>query len=188
MAKGETVMSIDEAIIYLEDKITDIQTYGELAKEGLNLQNQEKVDRLCTKTIAVLNAVKEKAQDTAKRVPDDENFAAFLDSVCQKSDEAIAYTKRKIDEIIKLDDPEEKLKEAAEQIRNTFGEIKDNDEVKDMINSIKEVTASIYGQLEDYMTKPETQEIIKKAKVATVKIAEKGVSALKDLFKVEDDQ
>ncbi len=57
-----------------------------------------------------------------------------------------------------------------------------------MINSIKEVTASIYSQLEDYMTKPETQEIIKKAKVATVKIAEKGVSALKDLFKVEDDQ
>ncbi len=51
MAKGETVMSIDEAIIYLEDKITDIQTYGELAKEGLNLQNQGKLDRLCKKTI-----------------------------------------------------------------------------------------------------------------------------------------
>ena len=44
----------------------------------------------------------------------------------------------------------------------------------------------MYAQIEEYLAKPETQEAIKKAKKTTVKLAEKGLVALKSLLKDED--
>ena len=42
------------------------------------------------------------------------------------------------------------------------------------------------NEIEEYLAKPETQEAIKKAKKTTVKLAEKGLVALKSLLKDED--
>ena len=43
------------------------------------------------------------------------------------------------------------------------------------------------GYLETYMAKPETQESIRKAKITTVRLAERGLSALKTFLKVEEE-
>ena len=63
----------------------------------------------------------------------------------------------------------------------------DYDDVKDAVSSIREVSQSIRKEIEDYMAKPETQESIRKAKITTVRLAERGLSALKTFLKVEEE-
>ncbi len=179
-------MELEYTINYLDEKIDEIGAYADMRSNDMPEDVVNKVTKLKDRSVTVLNDVKNKVIDTASKVSHDEEFALFLDQVVEKSEAAVEYTKTKIDETVAMVRHDEKLKEASRQIQDTFDEIKNNDEVKEMVSSIKEVTASIYSQIEDYMSKPETQETIAKAKVSTVKIAEKGVTALKKLLKVED--
>lgn len=179
-------MELEYTINYLDEKIEEINAYAEMRANDMPDDIVDKVIKLKDRSVTVLEDVKAKVVNTASKVEHDEEFASFLDQVVEKSEAAVEYTKTKIDETVAMVRHDEKLKEASKQIQDTFDEIKNNDEVKEMVSSIKEVTASIYSQIEDYMSKPETQETIAKAKISTVKIAEKGVVALKKLLKVED--
>lgn len=179
-------MLLNETLDHLNEKLDEIKTYAEMRKNDMPHDIKEKIDAIAKRSLKVIADVVTKVEDTALKVPHDQEFEAFLDQVKEKCDSAVSYTKMKIDEAVELSRHDEMLKDASKKIQDTFDEIRSNDEVKEMVSSIKEVSASIYAQIEDYMSKPETKEVIAKAKVATVNIAEKGVGALKKLLKVED--
>lgn len=179
-------MEHQETIELLDEKILEIKTYANMRANDMPEDIVTKIEAISDRSIRVLEDVKAKVEDTASKVAHDDDFYGFLDQVYAKSEEACAYTKTKIDQAVDSLKHDEKLKEASKQIQDTFAEIRNNDEVKEMVSSIKEVSASIYSQIEDYMAKPETKEMLAKAKVSTVKIAEKGVDALKKLLKVND--
>ena len=179
-------MNIQETIQYLNDKIAEIETYADMRTHDMPEETKERIAIIANRSITVIQQVVAKVEG-ASRTTQDANFEGFLQDVVTKCDDAVAYTRRKIDEAVSETEDDDSLKELRQHITSAINDLKNSEEVKDMAASIKEVTTSIYEQVEDFMTRPETKEAMTKAKVSVVKIAEKGVSVLKNVLNVSDE-
>ncbi len=180
-------MNVQETIQYLNDKIGEIETYADMRANDMPKETKDQITAVADRSVTVIKQVITKVEEASAHTSHDANFEGFLQEVVDKCEGAVAYTRTKIDEAVSSSEHTEKLKEAKRQILDSFEELKAHEEVKEMVASIKEVTASIYEHIEDYLSKPETQEAMTKAKISTVKIAEKGVSVLKKFLKVDDE-
>lgn len=180
-------MNKNDTILKMQSKINEIETYVATKLENVDEETKEKVIKIKNRTVDVINTAINKVEETANEVSDDAYLGDFLTKVETKCEEATKFTISKIDEVLMTVSQEEKIKAASKQVQDAFDELTNNDEVKEVISSIKEVANSMYVQIEEYLAKPETQETIKKAKKTTIKVAEKGLDALKNLLNVEED-
>ena len=180
-------MNKDETILKMQEKIKEINEYVNQKIENVDDETKAKILDIKNRTVDVIMSAAEKVEETANEVANDDSFKEFLLKVENKCTEAVQYTINKVNELLKNSDHEEKIKEATKQVQDAFESITNNDDIKDAISSIREVSQSIYKEFETYMAKPETQESIRKAKITTVRLAERGLSALKTFLKVEEE-
>ena len=172
-------MNTFETIELMRQHISAINEYATKQAEGQAQALADKVFAISNKTNSVIETAIKKVEETSNEVVQDQNYEQFLTKVEAKCNDAHAYTIKKIDELVLNENYEAKLQEASKQIQETFDAITSNEEVQEVVSSIKEVSYSLHQQLEEYFAKPETKEMIKHAKQTTLRCAEKGYAALK---------
>lgn len=180
-------MNTFETIELMKQHINAIQEYAAKQTEGQPQIIVDKVNEISNKTISVIETAIAKVEETANEVVQDKNYEAFLTKVEEKCTDACAYTIKKIDEMIINENYEQKLLEASRQVQEAFDSVTSNEEVKEVVSSVKELTASIHQQIDEYLAKPETQAIIKQAKKTALHFAEKSYDALKTLLEEDEE-
>lgn len=178
-------MSVHETIQRLNEKIAEIETYAEMRANDMPTSTKEDIAALANRSIDIIKQVIAKVIETPSMDQDD-NFLAFRE-VIAKCDSAVAYTRSKIDEAVSLAIKDKPIKQDNQADTKIIIQIKANEEVRDILMSIKEVASTIYEQAEIFMARPETKEVIDKTKVEVVRIAEKSLIVLKKLLDVSDE-
>lgn len=155
----------------------------EFSKKAKKLDKNKKqiAEEIVNKTVNAINVSIKKITTLVKTVKDDEKINEILDTVKAKSKEAIDYALDRIDDLINKA-PKDNAEVIYDEIMAEFDKIKESDFFK----STKVLVKEGYDMINDFLEKPEVQDKIKKAKVTTIKYAEKGVEGLKKVLDVDN--
>lgn len=146
--------NVDAIINDLKSKIDEISKAG----EGATGDALVKINDVKTKAIDVLTQVSNKVIETANDITDDEEIEKIVSVVTSKSKQLYDNALNKIDELTKPENVE-KTKKVVNDVKKDINDFFEREEVKNTIESAKEVT---------------------------VDIAEKALDTLKDWLKTEE--
>lgn len=146
--------NVDGIINDLKSKIDEISKAG----EGATGDALVKINDVKTKAIDVLTQVSNKVIETANDIADDEEIEKIVSVVTSKSKQLYDNALNKIDELTKPENVE-KAKKVVNDVKKDINDFFEREEVKNTIESAKEVT---------------------------VDIAEKALDTLKDWLKTEE--
>ena len=167
----------EETINEMKEDIADLEEDFKLKSANLDDETREKAAAAVEKTKAAINNSIEKVTAVIDEIKDDEKLDAFLDKVKAKSMEAVDYTKNRIDEIANKTS-DQSLEQLHNDVMAEFDRIKESDTIKKTTEFLKDIDVKI----NEWFEKPEVQSAIKKAKITTVNVAEKGVEGLKKVL------
>lgn len=171
---------IDQTIKEMKEDLLDLEEDFKSKADKLDDETREKAQAVVEKTKAAINNSIEKVSAAINDIEDDEKLDAFLDKVKAKSMEAVDYTKNKIDEIANKTS-NESLEQLHNEVMAEFDKIKESDTIKKTTEFLKDMDVKI----NEWFERPDVQAAIKKAKVTTVNVAEKGVEGLKKVLKTD---
>ena len=174
---------IDDAIKEMKEDLADLEENFKEKADKLDDETREKAAAAVEKTKAAINNSIEKVTAAINDIQDDEKLDAFLDKVKAKSMEAVDYTKKKVDEIANKTS-NQSLDQLHDDVMAEFDKIKESDTIKKTTEFLKDIDTKI----NDWFERPDVQAAIKKAKVTTVNVAEKGVEGLKKVLKTDEIQ
>ena len=166
----------------LNAKLDELKEFAENKIEGLEENKAEQISELLDKTTTAVETTTDKIEELGKQKIDEEQFAEFLKKVQDKAVESIDFAKAKINEIV-LDD-EKDLNEIFNNIAAEFDKIKESD----LFKKASEVVNDIGNGINEFLEKPEVKETIKKVKITTINIAEKGLDGLKKVLNTDEDK
>lgn len=146
--------NVDAIINDLKSKIDEISKAG----EGATGDALIKINDVKAKAIDVLTQVSNKVIETANDITDDEEIEKIVSVVTSKSKQLYDNALNKIDELTKPENVE-KAKKVVNDVKKDINDFFEREEVKNTIESAKEVT---------------------------VDIAEKALDTLKDWLKTEE--
>lgn len=146
--------NVDAIINDLKSKIDEISKAG----EGATGDALVKINDVKAKAIDVLTQVSNKVIETANDIADDEEIEKIVSVVTSKSKQLYDNALNKIDELTKPENVE-KTKKVVNDVKKDINDFFEREEVKNTIESAKEVT---------------------------VDIAEKALDTLKDWLKTEE--
>jgi uncharacterized protein YjbJ (UPF0337 family) len=93
----------------------------------------------------------------------------------------------KVEELKTDEELKAKIKEKAEDViessKKLIDDIKENENVQKVVESVKEGAKTVSDRTVEFFEKPEVQEKIEDVKDKTLDIAEKGVSKLREWLK-----
>jgi len=173
----------DETIEKLKKEYDELEETVKEKYEQFDEAAKPKAEELVKKTQAAIQATIDKVQEAVKDLKEDEKVDEFLDSVQTKSQEAVDYTKAKIEEFANSG-AKESLDKIYQDIMADFEKIKETDQFK----KVSDFANAATDKVKDYLNKPEVQEALDKAKKTTIKVAEKGVEGLKKVLNAEEDK
>lgn len=171
---------LEQTIKEMKEDIADLEEDFKSKVDKLDDETKEKAQAAVEKTKAAINNSIEKVSAAIDDIEDDEKLDAFLDKVKAKSMEAVDYTKNKIDEIANKTS-NESLEQLHDDVMAEFDKIKESDTIKKTTEFLKDMDVKI----NEWFERPDVQAAIKKAKVTTVNVAEKGVEGLKKVLKTD---
>lgn len=146
--------NVDAIINDLKSKIDEISKAG----EGATGDTLVKINDVKAKAIDVLTQVSNKVIETTNDIADDEEIEKIVSVVTSKSKQLYDNALNKIDELTKPENVE-KAKKVVNDVKKDINDFFEREEVKNTIESAKEVT---------------------------VDIAEKALDTLKDWLKTEE--
>lgn len=173
----------EDTVKELESQVQDLENDLADKAERLDKEGREKAKALVNKTEEAIRSSIEKVRSIIADVQEDEKLGEFLDKVKAKSAEAVDFTKEKVAELTKKEEPQDRsLEKLGNDIMAEFDKLKDSDAYKKTAELLNELVAKI----NEFFEKPEVKAAIDKAKVTTVNIAEKGVENLKRALNTEN--
>lgn len=146
--------NVDAIINDLKSKIDEISKAG----EGATGDALVKINDVKAKAIDVLTQVSNKVIETANDIADDEEIEKIVSVVTSKSKQLYDNALNKIDELTKPENV---------------------DKAKKVVNDVKK-------DINDFFEREEVKNTIESAKEVTVDIAEKAIDTLKDWLKTEE--
>ncbi|MBR2802165.1 MAG: hypothetical protein IKE21_06200 [Erysipelotrichaceae bacterium] len=172
-------MTIEEAIKKMNEKIEEVKEAAAERRPLISPEDQQKLDAILDKTVKVVTEAGNKVEETVNSLGNSANVDEFLDRVQAKCAAACDYTISKIHEF--QDDPatRSKLEEASKEIDDSFDNLMENEDVKRIVDTIKNAGTNVKETLDGYFNKPETQESIHRAKKAILDVAEKAMEGLR---------
>ena len=173
----------EETIKEMKEDLADLEEDFKDKTEKLDEETRQKAAAVVEKTKAAINNSIEKVTSAINDIQDDEKLDAFLDKVKAKSMEAVDYTKNKIDEITNKTS-DKSLDQLHDDVMAEFDKIKESDTIKKTTEFLKDIDTKI----NEWFERPDVQSAIKKAKVTTINVAEKGVEGLKKVLKTDEIQ
>ena len=171
----------EKTINDLKKNIEKLKKELEKKTKGLDPETKAKIKALEEKTVAAINSSIEKIKVAIKNFGEDEDFNALLDKIKAKTKEAVDYTLNKVDDIINGKN-EYTLNDLHNEIMAEYDKIKETETFKRTKVLVKEG----YSKINEFLEKPEVKSSIKKAKLTTINMAEKGVAGLKKVLDVEE--
>ena len=173
-------MNIEEKLQELNSKLARLEEYkNDVLKEADDL-TKEKVAEIKEQSIKVLKEAIRKIEEV-KDEGEKLDIEEVSDRISAKFNDAYYYSIHRIDDLLKINDKKNDFEEAINKFFNS-------EEFKAASDKIEKVSKDVYKQVEDFMNREETKEAIKKAKITTVKVAEKGLAALKKALNVEEEK
>ena len=174
----------EDTVKEMESQVQELEE--NLAKEvdKLDEEGKEKARVLVKKTEEAIKSSIDKVRTAIENVKEDEKLDEFLDKVKAKSMEAVEFTKEKVAELTSKKEPKENntLEKTSIDIMEEFDKIKDSETLKNITDFLNDINKRI----NEFFEKPEVKEVINKAKVTTVNIAEKGVEGLKKVLNTDE--
>lgn len=146
--------NVDAIINDLKSKIDEISKAG----EGATGDALVKINDVKAKAIDVLTQVSNKVIETTNDIADDEEIEKIVSVVTSKSKQLYDNALNKIDELTKPENV---------------------DKAKKVVNDVKK-------DINDFFEREEVKNTIESAKEVTVDIAEKAIDTLKDWLKTEE--
>lgn len=171
---------LDKVVKDLEDDVKDLEAGLADRIDDLDDQKKQKATELVDKTKALIKVSIDKIAAVYEEIKEDQKIDEFLDKIKAKAKEAVDYTMDKIDALKNQDTTT--IDCLSNELVNGFESLKESDIYKKTQVLLKEGAIKV----NDFINRPDVQEAIKKAKITTVKYAEKGVDGLKQILKVED--
>ena len=170
----------EDTMKQMQQNVEELSKYvAEKTKELNNSETKEKVEVLVKKTQDAIGASMKKVNDVIGNVADDDKLDEFLDKIKAKSQEAVNFTKDKVDSMTRTSAPS--LEDLGKEIMAEFDKLKDTEVFKNTADFLKDLG----GKINEFMDKPEIQSAITKAKTTTINLAEAGVDGLKKVLKTE---
>lgn len=168
----------DSTVKELKADIAELEKDFGKVTEDLDEATKLKASEIVKKTEKVINNSINKVSAALETIQDEEQLNDLLDKIKAKAKEATDYALEKVQAIANGEDNE--IEQLHDDIMAEFDKLKETDVYKTTTVLIKQG----YDKVNEFLTRPEVQEAIKKAKKTTIKVAEKGVQGLK---KVLDD-
>lgn len=168
----------DSTVKELKADIAKLEKDFGKVTEDLDEATKLKASEIVKKTENVINNSINKVSAALETIQDEEQLNDLLDKIKAKAKEATDYALEKVQAIANGEDNE--IEQLHDDIMAEFDKLKETDVYKTTTVLIKQG----YDKVNEFLTRPEVQEAIKKAKKTTIKVAEKGVQGLK---KVLDD-
>lgn len=168
----------DSTVKELKADIAKLEKNFGKVTEDLDEATKLKASEIVKKTENVINNSINKVSAALETIQDEEQLNDLLDKIKAKAKEATDYALEKVQAIANGEDNE--IEQLHDDIMAEFDKLKETDVYKTTTVLIKQG----YDKVNEFLTRPEVQEAIKKAKKTTIKVAEKGVQGLK---KVLDD-
>ena len=168
----------DSTVKELKGDIAKLEKNFGKVTEDLDEATKLKASEIVKKTENVINNSINKVSAALETIQDEEQLNDLLDKIKAKAKEATDYALEKVQAIANGEDNE--IEQLHDDIMAEFDKLKETDVYKTTTVLIKQG----YDKVNEFLTRPEVQEAIKKAKKTTIKVAEKGVQGLK---KVLDD-
>lgn len=168
----------DSTVKELEGDIAKLEKDFGKVTEDLDEATKLKASEIVKKTEKVINNSINKVSAALETIQDEEQLNDLLDKIKAKAKEATDYALERVQAIANGEDNE--IEQLHDDIMAEFDKLKETDVYKTTTVLIKQG----YDKVNEFLTRPEVQEAIKKAKKTTIKVAEKGVQGLK---KVLDD-
>lgn len=169
---------MSEKTTALYAKLDKMQKYREEEIASADELTKEKAKEIKNQTSRVLNEAIRKIEE-AQSEPKGIDLEEFEDRIVSRFNDAFYYSIHKIDDLLRI-------KEEKNDIEDAINRFLNSEEFKKTSAKAQAFANEIYHQVEDYMNKEETKQAIKKAKITTVKIAEKGLESLKKLLGEEE--
>ena len=173
----------EDTVKEMESQVQELEENLAKKVDLLDEDGKEKARVLVEKTEEAIKSSIEKVRTAIENVTEDEKLEEFLDKVKAKSMEAVEFTKEKVAELISVKEPkEDTLEKTSIDIMEEFDKIKDSETLKNITDFLNDINKRI----NEFFEKPEVKEVINKAKVTTVNIAEKGVEGLKKVLNTDE--
>ena len=165
---------INEIVAEMQKYIEEVRNAAEARRAELDEEGLAKVNEIAERTNNAIQATIVKLEDVASKVRDEEKVNDFLDRALGKCEEAVAFTKEKIDAV--EGKPRIDLEALYAEIRDSFDKIMQNENVQGAANFVK----GVGEEINTFLNRPEIKDKIEKAKDVTITAAEKGLDALKN--------
>lgn len=176
------MLNIEEVITQMQNKIEEVKKAAAAKRPLISEEDRAKLDAMVEKTISVVKSAGEKVAETIGSLGEEVNADQFLSRVQNKCNEACDYTISKITEMKENEEIRKKLDDVTKEIGDSFDELMANEDVKRVVEGIKNATNSIRDSVTEFISKKETQENISKAKKAILHVADKAFSGLHSLL------
>lgn len=170
---------LEKIVKELKEDINELEAGLADRIEGLDDSKKQRATELVEKTKTIINTSIDKIAAVYEDIKDDQKIDEFLDKTKAKAKEAVDYTIDKIDALINQDPSS--IDSLSNELMAGFESLKETDTFKKTQVLLKDG----YAKLIEFLDRPDVQEAITKAKVSTVKYAEKGVDGLKQILNVD---
>lgn len=175
-------MSIEEVIEKMNKKIEEVKESAAAKRPLIAQEDQQKLDSVLEKTVSVVNEAAKKVRETVNNLGDNADVDAFLERVQNKCSEACDYTISKISEFQENNDAKKKLDDVTKEIGDSFDELMANEDVKKVVDNVKNAVNVMRDSVNEFINKEETQANISKAKKAILHVADKAFDGLHSLL------
>ena len=175
----------DETIKLMQNITSEIKQRADEKVVGLDYESKTMVQTVAAKTIDVINEAAVKLNAAINKIDDEAELNNFLDRVESKCIEAKKYAFAKFDEVSPAELAEYvTIKDDEESETSTMEKLLDNDNIKNAANFI----INIKDNVVNYINKPETKQMISKAKLAALGAADKGLDKLIQVLDKKKDE
>lgn len=175
-------LEINETVKEMQDKIDEI---NESAEELNGTPGAEKANAIRDKAVEIITKACEKLLEMAKTVKDSDELAKGIELVKSKTKDLTEATLEKLNEIKNNPEVLEALEAVSNKAKEIYGEVRENEKVKVGVKVANNIYDDVRGNVTEYMSRPDVQEKVDKAKDTTIDIAEKAVDALRNWLKPE---
>ena len=202
---AEPMESIEKTVEDLKKKIQDLSREPGESKPGIDLklsdENKEKIETIKNNTINSVTDTISQVKKSAEEFTNREDVRKTIDYLKANAFKAIDTAREKINDIVEnpdvkktLDTAGAKVKEFSEKSTKTIEGLL-SDEQKDSLRkgfdqaseAVKETVEKTSKAINEYVNKPEVQDVIEKTKAGAKDFADKGTEVFKDLFDKKDN-
>ncbi|MDO5085858.1 MAG: hypothetical protein Q4D47_05395 [Erysipelotrichaceae bacterium] len=165
---------LQETIAQMQAKIHEIEDIATKNQQLASPYNAKRIEEIKNNTVNTIKEAIVRLEDLVEHEQDEHYLETLFSKIIAKTKEATQYTIQKINDIKNNTDLHTALHDLKQQAQGIYTDPK----VQGFVDSLKKETVKVYHDINNYLKSEKTQANIKKAKVKTVELAQKGVNAL----------